>query len=42
VGETGYLWKLSESEIKAAEAKGERMRKARLGKGSGKTMAAKK
>jgi hypothetical protein len=29
VGESGYLWKLSEQEIKSVEQKGERMRKAR-------------
>lgn len=29
VGETGYLWKLSEAEIKKVEQKGERLRKVR-------------
>lgn len=29
VGESGYLWKLSETEIKAVELKGERLRLAR-------------
>jgi hypothetical protein len=29
VGDSGYLWKLNEQEIKAVEQKGERMRKAR-------------
>jgi hypothetical protein len=33
VGSVGYLWKLSEAEIKAVESKGERLRKAREKKG---------
>jgi roadblock/LC7 domain-containing protein len=33
VGETGYLWKLNEAEIKAVEQKGDKVRKAREKKG---------
>jgi hypothetical protein len=42
VGESGYLWKLSETEIKAVEVKGERLRKAREKKGKGIAVAARK
>jgi hypothetical protein len=33
VGESGYLWKLSETELKAVEQKAERMRVARASRG---------